>query len=112
MIFKWQRKRAGAKLKAPKRQTPGKLQIPNCKVLPWTVAVIFFGASGLKVLAQDSATNVSPPAASGEDIKALRQKIEELERKVKELEEKNKPEVQTDKDKARTDELEQKVKVL
>jgi phosphate-selective porin OprO/OprP len=112
MKFEWQRMRAGAKLQAPIRQTPEKLQITSFNALRLILALTI-GVSALKVWAQDASTN-PPPAvgASVDDIKALRQKIEELERKVKELEEKNKPEAQTDKDKARTDELEQKVKAL
>jgi phosphate-selective porin OprO/OprP len=112
MKFEWQRMRAGAKLQAPTRQTPGKLQITSSNALRLILAITV-GVSAMKVLAQDTSTS-PPPAvgASADDIRALRQKIEELERKVKELEEKNKPEAQTDKDKVRTDELEQKVKIL
>lgn len=68
--------------------------------------------------AQDTATNsaVSPdvtaPGATGEDIRALRQKIDELERKVKELENRGQSTATEEKAKARTDELEQKVKIL
>ncbi len=113
MKFEWQRVRARAKIQAPNTQTPGKFQISSSKVLALTAAVAVVGVSGLKVWAQDAATNTAPAVgASADDITALRQKIEELERKVKELEEKNKSEAQTDKDKARTDDLEQKVKVL
>jgi phosphate-selective porin OprO/OprP len=119
MNFEWQRKRAGAKLQAPGRQTPKELQNPNFKIARLAVATVILAATGLTGSAQEAATNVAanqptPPAAgaSADDIRALRQKIEELERKVKDLEEKNKPEVSADKDKARTDELEQKVKIL
>jgi phosphate-selective porin OprO/OprP len=112
MKFEWQRKRAGAKLQAPNRQTPGKLQIQSSNVLSSILAILIVAASGPTIRAQDSTTNpASATAASADDIRALRQKIEELEQKVKELEGK-KSEAQTDKDKARTDELEQKVKVL
>jgi phosphate-selective porin OprO and OprP len=109
----WQRARAGAKLQAPNTQTPEKLQSPSSKILGLILGVVVLAVSGMKLFAQDVATNAAPTTgATSDDIKALRQKIEELERKVKELEEKNKPAAQTDKDKARTDELEEKVKVL
>jgi Phosphate-selective porin len=111
MKFEWQRLRAGAKLQAPNRQTPGKLQNPNFKIVRLAIATIILATTGLKVWAQDAPPNQpTAAAASADDIKALRQKIEELERKVKELEDRNKSGAQPDKEK--TDELEQKVKIL